>query len=179
MSSPFLRALGPDAAKLAPVVAALHAGSPRYWTGRVTVRRREGVLAAFACRVAGFPRSMQDAPFGLDIEVGPETEIWTRDFDGHIMRSVLRLTQTGLSERLGVIDLGLCPEFEAGMLSTRVTDAHVFGIIPLPRFALPHGDVRLYQDKKSRYCFDIVGFVPVLGEVIRYSGWLLADPSSR
>lgn len=177
---PFLTAMGAALADVPPVVAALHSGQPERWAGRVTVERATGLAHGFACYTAGFPPAMTDAPFALRLRCTATQEIWERDFDGHVTRSVLYSDGPAqLRERLGAITLRLRPELSDAALTTHVLRAHLFGVIPLPKSITPRGEVRIWQDQAARYAFDIAGIMPGLGRIIRYHGWLLPAGSDQ
>ena len=63
-----------------------------------------------------------------------------------------------------------------GGLEMRLCHWSVFRV-KLPRFLAPRIAAREWQDKEGRFRFDVAVAMPLVGEVVRYSGWLTAAGS--
>lgn len=47
--------------------------------------------------------------------------------------------------------------------------------IPIPRALLPESETREAVDAEGRVTFDVALSAPIIGEVVRYRGWLVPD----
>ena len=48
--------------------------------------------------------------------------------------------------------------------------------LPLPRFLAPRSQARAFVDDTGRYRFDVPITLPLIGALVHYRGWLVADP---
>src|SRR5262249_20725400 len=111
------------------------------------------------------------------------SETWQRDFGGHRFRSHLsRAGPAGsgwLRERFGIVSFEMELRIERGRLFYPVRRASGFGL-RLPRIVLPStDDAYEYVDDAGRARFDIAIRLPLLGPLVRYSGWLISRPSKH
>jgi len=74
-------------------------------TGRFTIRRGRGPLAALACWLCGFPAAGEDVPTRLRVRQDGEVQRWERSFAGHPLVTLQRAWPGGLlGERLGPME---------------------------------------------------------------------------
>ncbi|WP_313916001.1 peptidoglycan editing factor PgeF [Tahibacter sp.] len=168
----FPRLLGRAFAHLPPTVRTLHLqpGQRRY-SGAATIRRGRNWLARLCGFVTGMPPAMQDAPLFVDILASPDGEQWTRNFDGHRMRSRLWRKQGRLCERLGLVTFAFTLRVDGAALCWHVDKVSALGI-PLPARWFRGVHARESEDGEGRYCFEVAAALPLAGELVHYSGWL-------
>jgi NAD(P)-dependent dehydrogenase (short-subunit alcohol dehydrogenase family) len=167
------RLLGPAFAALPPAVRALHdlcgdAGA----TGEGKVERGRGLLARLVAAIMRFPPA-GTWPLRLTFTERSGSETWTRDFGGHRFSSRLSAARGGLiEERFGPMRFAFDVPAGQDGLEMRLRRWSAFGI-PMPRFLAPRIAAREWQDAQGRFRFDVAVALPVLGEVVTYSGWLV------
>ncbi|MEM7494145.1 MAG: DUF4166 domain-containing protein [Pseudomonadota bacterium] len=174
----FKQVLGDNFERLPEALQALHSVSGKHiWRGRVRIERGKGLLSRIAGWVARFPPAGSDLSVEVVMQGVGETEVWTRRFGTHGLKSTLRASQRGgrpvMSEQFGLF------RFEVGL---RVEDKRLhypvmcgaFLGIPMPRFLLPVSRSFEHADDQGRACFDVSVSVPLAGFVAHYQGWLEA-----
>ena len=159
--------------------------------GRADITQAPSRMARLLCLLAGLPKPGRDVSCSVVFTpLGDGREHWAREFAGRRYTSVMRASspptpnpspQRGgdhphLIERfgpLGVFNLHfrLTPNARGLEWSLMVWD--LLGV-PLPAASVPSIEC-LESGDGARFRFDIdVGF-PLIGPVIHYSGWLMAD----
>ena len=169
----FQQALGASFFNLPAPVRSLHAvrGSARY-AGIASVQRGRNTLARLCARVAGLPGTMQDVPITVEFTADARGETWRRDFAGTRMQSRLAFKDGLLHERIGPLQFRHALLANAGAIWWRVAGVRLFGLLPLP--ARWFRGVRCCErGDEARYRFDVEARLPLVGQVIRYEGWLL------
>ena len=157
---------------LPDAVRALHSvrGDARY-AGRGRIVRGRGMLARLCGGVTGLPRAAEDVPVSVQFETGPAGEIWARDFGGSRMRSRLWQHKGELRERLGLVQFRFRVHAHDGVLYWNTIGASVLGVLPLPGCLFR--DVRCRErEHAGRYEFLVEARMPLVGDLIRYEGWL-------
>lgn len=166
--------LGMAFARLPQTVQTLHlARGLRRYGGRVTIRRGGNWLARLCAFVTGMPPAMTDAPLSVDIVAASGGEQWTRNFDGHRMRSRLWRRNGRLCERLGLVTFGFVLQVRSGALHWRVDAVRALGI-PLPARWFRRVRAREWESE-GRYCFEVTAALPLAGDLVHYTGWLDVD----
>jgi len=162
--------LGAEFQRLDAPVRELHRGAGGDWRGSASVTRAKGWVAAIACRVAGLPPDMRDAPLRFELRSDARQEIWTRWFGSSTaMSSRLQADGRHLVEHLGPAKVRFALQVEQGSLHWQAVGLKVFGLA-LPRRAF---DLRARIDgKDGQYHFLIEVRVAGLGALIRYEGRL-------
>jgi uncharacterized protein DUF4166/saccharopine dehydrogenase-like protein len=177
--SPFQSILGAGFAQLPEPVRRLHGLTQDASTaGRAAITAARNPFAWLLCRLAGLPRPGSDVPvtvsFHLDREGG---EYWRRRFAGRRYASAMLAGEGAdaglLVERFWPFvychRLTASPEGVAWLL----VKWRLLGI-PLPRWTLP--TVNCFETGDGeRFVFDIDVVFPLIGPVIHYRGWLLAQ----
>lgn len=146
------------------------AGEARIVTGR-------NLLARVLRICMGFPPGAECVPVRVSIERRGETERWIRQFGRHRFSSDMSAAPNRpgcVIERFGALRFrARLPVDETG-LAMPLESASFFHI-PLPRWLVPRSDTRESVDEQGRFRFDVDVSLPLLGRVIRYTGWLVAE----
>ena len=167
----YARAMGPAFEALPPAVRRLHdfvadAGA----AGEAIVSRGRGPLVALLAKLMRFPPAGR-WPLHVAFAARDGAETWTRDYGGHVMRSVLTQRRGGVVERFGPIRFAfdLLPQPDG--LAMRLAGWSLLGV-PLPRALGPRITAREWEEG-GHFCFDVAASLPLAGPVVRYSGWLV------
>jgi hypothetical protein len=166
----YARAMGPAFDALPPAVRDLHdfytdAGA----SGEAVVTRGRGPVVHLLARLMGFPPAGR-WPLHVAFAERNGVEAWTRDYGGHIMKSELSLRPGGVIERFGPIRLAFGLVLQPGGLDMRLAGWSLFHI-RLPRALAPRISAT-EREEDGRFHFDVGAALPLLGEVVRYRGWL-------
>ncbi len=172
MRSLYATLLGTSFESLSPVLQRIHddRASKRY-VGRCAVERGHSPLARVLARIVGLPHSHPDTPVEVTIECNGTHETWTRRFGGHEMRSVLRVGDRALEERLGAVTLKFELVASPEGISWLMQEAR-FLFLPLPRSWFSPCAARESIDGE-RYCFDVHAEMRGVGLLVRYRGWMM------
>ncbi len=108
----------------------------------------------------------------LSIERQGTREWWTRHFARRRMQSVLdrRTGSPLLYERLGPATFGFALRRDGDAIDWQLRSLHVFGL-PMPR-ALRGKVLSRSGTRDGRYHFTVDVWLPLLGQLIAYDGWL-------
>lgn len=176
MLAPFDAALG-DAIEHAPaaVVRGHRAGPVTRLHGRASVTGASSPLAALVARLFGMPAATADIPVDVTMRLWPDKEEWNRNFGGRRMKSVLTFVAPRVvRESFGPFSFDLWLEVTQASLSMKVIGWRFVGI-PMPRWLAPHSDAVESQDEQGRFRFDVPIALPLIGRLVHYSGWLVAE----
>jgi hypothetical protein len=172
MSALFARVLGQPAFSALPRrVQLLHAETgARVYAGEADIERGTGLLSRLCGWATSLPLAGRAVPLQVEISAGDGAETWTRRFASHAMCSRLWMEDDCVCERLGFITLAFGLAIESGVLEWRLRRAWALGVsLPARWFA----SVRAREfDDGSRYRFDIGARLPLVGLLVRYTGWL-------
>ena len=174
MATLFSILLGDAFDRLPPRVRALHdAVASRTYRGTAVIERGGGILSRVIGVAASLPPSASTMPAAVTIETNASTERWSRNFDGHWMRSTLSNANGLLRETLGLATFRFQLTVENDVLVWRVVSVSAF-VLPLPArwFA---GVVAREFDTDDRYHFDVRAELPLVGLLIHYHGTLDVD----
>ena len=169
------RVLGEAWRRLPAVVRDLH-GSVVTSTvsGRATVERGRGFLANAIANLFGFPGSTPDVELRVTFVRERGVETWRREFGAQTFSSV-QLEGKGryeglLCERFGPFRFGLALVVGSGRLELVPRRWDLLGM-PLPRSWSPRG-ASFETETQRRFVFEVAIDLPVVGRLVRYSGWL-------
>lgn len=170
----FARAIGPAFDALPAPIRALHETPGRsLWRGEATTEGAEGLLAALAARLVGFPPAQAACEVEVSVDADGDRSVWRRRIGGHAFASELSRPREGgrVRERFGplAMDLRLTPEGDR--LVYRV-EGWRLGQVPLPRALGPTTAAHEEVDAEGRFVFDVGIRLPLVGRVVRYRGWL-------
>jgi hypothetical protein len=138
--------------------------------GEGTVTRGKG-LARLIGSIMRFP---PDGSWPLHVSFtergGKET--WVRDFGGHRFASELCLAGEGVAERFGPLRFAFDLPSDSCGLQMMLRRWTAFGL-PMPRALGPRIEAREWQ-VDGRFRFEVGVCLPLVGDVVRYTGWLRA-----
>lgn len=167
------RVLGSEFGRLPPAVRRLHdfcRDSGAEGEGRV--ERGRGLLARALGAVMRFPPEGL-WPLHVAFTERNGAERWTRDFGGNVFASELSAKDGGIVERFGPLRFAFdLPSGPQG-LEMRLRGWSAFRI-PLPLALAPRIGAREWQEER-RFRFEVAAALPLVGEVVRYSGWLVPN----
>jgi len=139
--------------------------------GEGTVERGSNPLARLAGLLVRFPPS-GTYPLHVSFAERNGVETWTRHFGKHRFRSTLSQRGARIAERFGPLRFAFgLPSDDLG-LAMELAGWSAFGI-PLPRFLAPRIHAREWQDEAGRFRFLVAIRAPLIGAIVRYTGWLL------
>ena len=171
--------LGSAFDRLPPVMQSLHRPGPRaVWRGEAEVRRGRGRIAALIASIFGFPEAGGAVPVEVTFTTDANgRETWSRRFGGRLMQSTQEAgtgrDQHLIVERFGPFAFALALVWDDSRLRIIPRHWRLFGL-PLPRALMPVDDSHeTLRDGSFRFHVEIS--VPLIGEVVRYDGWLLPE----
>lgn len=173
----YARIMGADFAPLPAAVRALHrVNGDLAAAGSGEVIRGRNPLARLIGRLVGFPPAGSGIPVTVWMREKGGVETWRRDFGGVAFQS--RLAQRGdlLTERFGPIRFALALHREGDGLTMHFRRWWL-GPLPMPRFLLPRGIAREYE-QDGRFHFDVPVALPLIGLLVHYRGWLTPQPAA-
>ncbi|HEX8644983.1 MAG TPA: SDR family NAD(P)-dependent oxidoreductase [Allosphingosinicella sp.] len=167
----YARLLGPVFHVLPTAVRALHdIGRCATAEGQGSVVRGRSLFARLIGAVMRFPPA-GTWPLRVDFAEKGGGERWTRDFGGHRFASTLSASGGRVVERFGALrfffDLPAGPHG----LAMHLVRWTCLGI-PLPLVLAPHIAAREWEEA-GRFRFEVAVAMPLTGEIVRYSGWLV------
>ena len=168
----FQKLLGASFYSLPPSVRMLHGirGSGRY-AGRATIMRGRNPLARLFANIAGLPAAREDVAVTVAFETDAGGETWRRDFGGHPLHTRVRRLGGSLVERLGPLQFRFALHVHDGVLWWQAVGVRLFGVLPLP--VSWFADVHCRESEQDgRYTFLVEASLPLVGQLIRYEGWL-------
>lgn len=172
----YRRIMGDRFARLRPAVSAMH-DDP--WVvrarGRATVTASSNLVARILCRIVGFPPASRDLPVTVTFERIGDEEKWTRQFGRHVFCSRLSEEAGELIERFGPLRFRFSLEEKDGGIAMTHRGWSAFGL-KMPIWLGPSGTAR-ESGEGGLFTFDVPVAVPLLGEIVRYRGWL--QPETR
>jgi hypothetical protein len=167
----YRRLLGARFEALPPRVRELHdLEGPQVWTGRADVEQGASWAARAAAGLFSLPPAGPDQPLYVAFEPVAGREVWTRTFGRSVFRSLQYERGGRLFERVGPISLVFALDASPDGLSLGLTGVRLLGV-PLPH--LLHPTVHTFEcERDGRYRFEVESRLPLVGLLVRYSGWL-------
>jgi hypothetical protein len=167
----YARAMGAAFEALPAAVRRMHEiWSDRGAVGEGRVTRGRSPLARLVAAAMRFPPE-GDWPVRVAFVGRGGKERWTRDFGGHVFSSELSQAGEGVAERFGPLRFEFDLPSGPHGLAMRFRGWSAFSI-PMPRFLAPRISAREWQED-ARFRFDVAVALPLIGDVIRYEGWLI------
>lgn len=169
----YARVLGQSFAVLPAAVRKMH------WlcgdggaSGEAQVVRGRGIWARLFGSLIGFPPAGSH-PLHVSFFERDGVERWTRHFGNRSFSSQLSEEAGRLVERFGPLRFVFeLPSDEYG-LAMHICQWSVFGV-PLPLALAPRTCAREWEED-GRFRFDVPILLPLIGLVVRYTGWLQRD----
>ncbi|WP_224815890.1 DUF4166 domain-containing protein [Hasllibacter sp. MH4015] len=141
------------------------------YKGLVTVSHG-GALARRVAKSGGMPGKSGEMPFSFRATRDGDHEIWERNFDGHVTRSLQWLHAPGVvAERVGTSEFLMAPEVRDERLHIPITGVTAFGL-KLPPGVLRSCEGVEHVTEDGGIAFDVHAEVKGLGLIIRYRGVL-------
>ncbi len=166
----YRRLLGEMFDRLPPAVRAMHeVHGDSGAAGEGEVRRGGGVIGRLIGAIVGFPPA-GSYPVHVEFLQRGDRERWIRHFGPHRFWSWFSIKDGLLYERFGLLRFGFALPCDESSLRMRLMRWSAAGV-PLPLFLAPRVDAREWQEG-DRFRFDDRITMPLIGELIHYSGWL-------
>jgi hypothetical protein len=168
----YTRVMGDRFERLPSAVRAMHdlygdSGA----AGEGAVERGTNPLARLAGWLVRFPPA-GTYPLHVAFAERNGAETWTRRFGPHRFHSKLRQRGDRVVEAFGPLRFAFdLPSNDQG-LTMELAGWSALGI-PLPRFLAPRIEAREWQDEAGRFRFLVAIRAPLIGAIIRYTGWLV------
>ncbi|CAA9240407.1 MAG: hypothetical protein AVDCRST_MAG08-1594 [uncultured Acetobacteraceae bacterium] len=145
--------------------------------GEAAVEGAETAPGRWIARVFGFPPAADAVPVAVEIAATPGGEDWTRSFGERRFRSRMRPHERpgSICECFGPFTFDLALSAGPDALRMRV-EGWRLGRLPLPRRLAPRNEARETVDAAGRFRFEVPIRLPLLGRLVRYSGWLVPEP---
>lgn len=166
----YARVMGAAFDRLPPAVRRLHdvcRDSGAQGEGRV--ERGRGLLARALAAAMRFPPEGR-WPLHVAFAEADGVERWTRDFGGHLFTSELRAKGESLVERFGPLRFAFDLPSGPDGLEMKLRGWTIVGL-PLPLALAPRIGAREWEEE-GRFRFAVSASLPLVGEIVRYSGWL-------
>lgn len=137
--------------------------------GEGSVERGAHPLARLMGRIVRFPPS---GSYPLHVSFGERegVETWTRHFGPHRFASTLSQRRDCVVERFGPMRFAFALNSDRDGLEMVLRRWSVFGV-PMPRWLAPRIAGREWQEE-GRFRFLVEIRAPLIGDVVRYTGWL-------
>lgn len=166
------RALGHAFSDLPEPLQAFHSVDHTVlYKGRVTVTHGSALTRLIA-KSGGMPVKSGEMPFSFRATRDGEKEIWERNFDGHMTRSLQWLHADGVvAERVGTSEFLMAPRVDDDTLHIPITGVRGFGL-PMPLAVLSSAEGIEGVTEDGQITFDVHASVRGLGLVIRYQGMI-------
>jgi hypothetical protein len=167
----YRRLLGRRFAQLPARVAELHdVTAVSVWEGCADVERGKSLASRMLATLLALPPAGRDQDLRVTFDPVEGREIWSRQFGGKVFRSVQYEHRGRLRERVGPTTFIFALDVSAEGMALDLRGVRVLGI-PLPRWWRPY--VRtLESERDGRYRFEVEAGMPLLGLIVRYTGWL-------
>jgi hypothetical protein len=176
----FARALGASFDTLPAAVRFAHAQPVTLvLEGRGSIIGGASMLGRMAARIMRLPPEIDDVPVRVTMAKEGNAELWRRDFDTHTFSTRLSLAPDGmLEERFGPLSMKLALRGGPDGLGMDVLGWRL-GPLRLPHFLMPRTDAREGADEAGRFTFDVAIYMPGLGMLAHYRGWLVPAADAR
>jgi predicted dinucleotide-binding enzyme len=168
----YARAMDERFDRLPPAVRAMHElyGDDGA-AGEGMVERGTNPIARLAGWLVRFPPN-GTYPLRVAFAERNGAETWTRRFGPHRFHSILSQRGNRVVERFGPLRFAFeLPSDDQGLMMV-LTGWSAFGI-RLPRFLAPRIEAREWQDEAGRFRFLVAIRAPLIGTIVRYTGWLV------
>lgn len=170
------RALGNAFSTLPAPLQAFHAVEHSvFYQGRVTVTHGNAFTRLIA-KSGGMPAKAGEMPFTFRATRDGASEIWERNFDGHMTRSKQWLhSEDVIAERLGTSEFLMEPRAEGETLRIPIIGLRGFGL-PMPLGVLSSCEGVEGVTEDGKITFDVHASLRGLGLIIRYRGEMSPVP---
>jgi hypothetical protein len=167
----YRRLLGERFEELPARVRELHdLSGTSVWAGRADVERGRSWTSRMVASLLRLPPAGRDQVVRVTFRVDGIAEVWERTFNGTVFRSVQDEHRGLLRERVGPTTFLFALDVSSDGVALTLKGVRLLSV-PLPQFTWP--SVCTFEtERNGRYCFEVEAGLPLLGLVVRYSGWL-------
>ncbi len=174
----FKRVLGKEFASIPEVTQFLHRGAPAVLgEGEADIEPPQNPAGRILSALFRFPKPGKAQPVSVLVEQVGGGERWLRRYPGRDMLSFMSHgdpeTQT-LVERFGPFSFRMKITGHRDGLDLRMLSARL-GPLALPRFMVPDITATERADEQGRHLFDVSISLPMIGRIVRYTGWLTLE----
>lgn len=176
----YRRVLGADYGRLGPAGQKLHGGGCLRWAGRCSVVGPATRVGRLIAGLFSLPPAGVDVPIAVEFLTHDGRETWLRRVGGRTMRSLqyigARRPSGWLVEQFGpfAFDLAVTVDAES-CLHLAISGMRLMGL-PLPKAVWPiiaaHESDGHGSEVHGRFQFDVSIGLPMVGRLVRYSGFL-------
>jgi hypothetical protein len=154
----------------------VHGEDSIHLSGRAAIEGARRPAGRWIARLFGFPKGSPDEAAGVLLKRQGDREVWVRRFGRSSFRSTLQPgpAPRRLCERFGPFSFELEITAHAGGFTLAVVGWRM-GLVRLPASLLPRSPAKAFIDREGRYGFDVAIILPVVGQLVRYRGWLLPE----
>jgi hypothetical protein len=138
--------------------------------GRGDVEIGPGVLARLLAALLRLPRAGRDQALSVQFQPEGAAERWTRRFGDRGFSSRVSAEDGLLVERIYGVAVLMRAAADAAGVTLRLTGTRLLGI-PLPVALAPRFTARI-SAPQCLYRFEVSIDLPLVGRLVRYSGWL-------
>lgn len=138
--------------------------------GWVETRAPASLLGRCLAILLNAPRKTGDGPLQFELEAGPGSETWTRNFPTRTMASRMRLVGDKLEEKLGAATLVFMLRADERKLDMELTGMRFLGV-PCPRWLMPQVIAQETGDGDQLH-FHVTASLRFAGTVAWYRGHL-------
>ena len=169
----YARVMGRGFDRLSPALREIHGVlRDNGANGRAVVERGTNPVARLVAWIMSFPPAGQHDVHVHFAEAGG-VERWTRDFGETRFSSILSASGGRLVERFGPLRFSFSLVEKGGGLAMDIINWSL-GPIPLPKFLAPRSAAREWEED-GLFHFDVPIDLPLVGQVVRYRGWIDPD----
>lgn len=168
----YQRILGAAFQALDPILKRIHDERPvKHYSGHCDIESDRTLLARVVASLGGLPSHGDNVAVTVTMNCESGSELWTRRFGAHRMRSCLTFDCGYLRERLGPVvftfDLRPTPK----RIDWHVVSARLWPIpIPIAWLIDCSASEGIID---GRYTFDVKARVRGVGMIVHYKGWLV------
>lgn len=176
----FEDALGENFITLPLAIQAIHdRREVKILKGKADIARGSSLIANLIANTFGFPKTAKELDVEVRIERTGDVELWNRHFGVHEMLSIMSrrpdAPKNQITESLGWLSFDIKLDARLGRLYYPISRARI-GHFHLPSFLTPRSDTVEHVTADGNFYFSVRVVLPLLGEMISYSGWLKDVP---
>ncbi len=153
----------------------VHRGAPAVLiAGLADIEPADTIGGRMISALFRFPRPGRQVPLEVLIEQTDKSERWVRRYPGREMVSVMGSPDANgntLEETFGIFSFCMKISARRDGLDMQMISARA-GPVPLPGYLVPEVTATERVDKLGRHMFDVSISLPIIGRIVRYSGWL-------
>ena len=146
----------------------------RPWVGEAEITGNSGLCARAIRWCVGFPEPGGRVSAEVRTRITGEGVMWQRTFGQRTFRSTLSADPAPgvVRERFGMLTFRLHLSSTPDGIAWPIVGWYVIGI-PMPMLLAPRSDTLEGVDGQGRYAFDMAVSLPLVGQLVRYRGWLM------